>query len=109
LQASLFSLAKTMAEEGSPILDIVGDEPEVPRLEESVTGSLSKGSSGGGSNDNADAEADDAGAMDPLESTRSYDFGASTIIVGRLRQLESLGYFAEGSTHEPREETSRAG
>jgi hypothetical protein len=42
--------------------------------------------------------------MDPHESTWSYDFGPSIITVGRIRQLEALGYFAEGSAHEPGEE-----
>jgi hypothetical protein len=30
--------------------------------------------------------------------------GASSVIVSRIRQLESLGYFAKGSASEPREE-----
>jgi hypothetical protein len=42
--------------------------------------------------------------MDPRESAWSYDFGASTITVGHIRQLEALGYFAEGSACEPGEE-----
>jgi hypothetical protein len=33
-----------------------------------------------------------------------YDFGALTITMGRIHQLEALGYFAEGSMHEPGEE-----
>jgi hypothetical protein len=36
---------------------------------------------------------------------QSYDFGASSVTVGRIHQLDSLGYFAEGSMHELREET----
>jgi hypothetical protein len=31
--------------------------------------------------------------------------GASSITVGRIRQLETLGYFPEGSAREPGEET----
>jgi hypothetical protein len=54
-----------MEEERSPILDIVGDESEVPRLEMSLTGTSSEGSSGGGSGDNADAKAEGIGAVDP--------------------------------------------
>jgi hypothetical protein len=63
-----FLLAEAMEEECSPILDIVGDEPEAPRLEMSVIGSSSKDSSRGGSGDNADAKAEDIRAVDPLES-----------------------------------------
>jgi hypothetical protein len=48
-----------MEPEGSPILDIMGDEPEEPWLEMSATGSLSEDSSGSGSGDIADAEAED--------------------------------------------------
>jgi hypothetical protein len=54
-----------MEEERSPILDIVDDESEVPRLEMSPTGTSSEGSWGGGSGDNVDAEAEGIGAMDP--------------------------------------------
>jgi hypothetical protein len=32
------------------------------------------------------------------------DFGASTVTVGPIRQLEALGYFSEGSVREPGEE-----
>jgi hypothetical protein len=35
--------------------------------------------------------------MEPRESSRSYVFGPSIIMVGRIRQLASLGYFAEGA------------
>jgi hypothetical protein len=44
--------------------------------------------------------------VDSHESTWSYDFRASTITVGHIRQLEALRYFTEGSTHEPGEETT---
>jgi hypothetical protein len=43
--------------------------------------------------------------MDPIKLTRSYDFRASLVMVSRIRKLESLGYFGEGSAREPREET----
>jgi hypothetical protein len=43
--------------------------------------------------------------VDPCKSARSYDFGLSTVTVGRILQLEALRYFAEGSVREPREET----
>jgi hypothetical protein len=44
--------------------------------------------------------------IDLWKSGRSYDFGASTITVGHIRQLEVLIYFAEGSAREPGEETT---
>jgi hypothetical protein len=42
--------------------------------------------------------------MDPHKLVHSYEFRASLITVGRIRQMESLGYFAKGSAREPREE-----
>jgi hypothetical protein len=42
--------------------------------------------------------------MDQCELVRSYEFGASSVTVGRTRQMESLGYFPEGLVREPREE-----
>jgi hypothetical protein len=61
-------LAKAMEEERSLILDIVGDEPEAPRLEVSAIGSSSEDSSGGGSGDDAVAKVEDIGAVDPGKS-----------------------------------------
>jgi hypothetical protein len=90
-----------MEEERSPILDIVGDGPEASRPEASAIGSSSGDTLSGGSKNGTDAE---SGAMDPPESARSYDFGASTITAGCIRQLEALGYFAEDSAREPGEE-----
>jgi hypothetical protein len=43
--------------------------------------------------------------VDSHDSVQSYDFGLSIVTVGRIRQLEALRYFAEGSTHELGEET----
>jgi hypothetical protein len=43
-------------------------------------------------------------AADLCESSRSYVFGPSTVMVVRIRQLASLGYFVEGATREPGEE-----
>jgi hypothetical protein len=74
-----------MEEEHSLILDIMGDEPEAPPLEVSVTGSSSKDSSEGGSSDDVDAKAEDIRAADIHESVRSYNFGASTVTVGHIR------------------------
>jgi hypothetical protein len=42
--------------------------------------------------------------MNQRESTRSDDFGASSVTVGHIRQLESLRYFAKGSAREPGED-----
>jgi hypothetical protein len=42
--------------------------------------------------------------VDLRESSQSYVFEPSTIIVGRIRQLASLGYFAEDVTQKPWEE-----
>jgi acetylornithine deacetylase/succinyl-diaminopimelate desuccinylase-like protein len=93
-----------MEEERSLILDIVGDEPEAPRLEVSAIGSSSEDSSGGGSGDDAVAKVEDIGAVYPGKSARSYDFRASTVTMGCIRQLESLGYFTEGSARESGEQ-----
>jgi hypothetical protein len=43
--------------------------------------------------------------VDPHEFAWSYDFGVSSVTVGHIRQLESLGYFTEGFVCEPGEET----
>jgi hypothetical protein len=94
-----------MEEEHSLIIDIVGDESEVPQAEVSVTSSLSEDSSLGGSGDDAEAEVEDIIVVDPRESARSYDFRPSTVTVGCIRQLESLGYFVEGTVCEPGDET----
>jgi hypothetical protein len=51
------------------------------------------------------AEADPKDAVGPCELARSYDFRASSVTVGRIRQLEPLGYFAEGLACESGEET----
>jgi hypothetical protein len=42
--------------------------------------------------------------VDPRELTRSYKFGASSVTVGRICQMESLGYFAEDLARESGEE-----
>jgi hypothetical protein len=51
------------------------------------------------------AKADDEDVIDPPKPAWSYDFRASSVTVGRIQQLESLVYFAEGSAREPGEET----
>jgi hypothetical protein len=54
-----------MEGERSIILDVVGDEADVSRLEASITGSSSKDTSSGGSKNGADAEGKESGAVDP--------------------------------------------
>jgi hypothetical protein len=90
--------------ERSPILDVVGDDTEVSRLEATTIGSLSGDTLSGRTRDGIDAQGKESEAVDPRDSMWSYDFGASTVTVGRIRQLEALGYFAEGSACEPGEE-----
>jgi hypothetical protein len=107
-------LAQAMVEECSPLLYVVGDMSEVTRLdatrpEASASSSSSEDSSRGGSSKDVDVEAETKTekvvVVDPRESVRSYDFMLSTIIVGRIQQLETLRYFSEGFAHEPGEET----
>jgi hypothetical protein len=107
----------------SPVIEEVGapNVMEVPRLEEPVVSSSSGGSSSSGSESDADAQeegskavdrsesdadAQEEGskAVDPRESSLSYVFGPSTITVGRIQKMASLGYFPEGTTREPGEE-----
>jgi hypothetical protein len=78
-------LVDTMEEERSPILDIVGDVSRVPLPEVSTASSSSNASSGGAASDEAKAEAEDTVVVDPRESARSYDFGASSVTMGRIR------------------------
>jgi hypothetical protein len=94
-----------MKEERSLTLDIVGDVSKVPLPEVSTASSSSGASSGGAASDEAKAEAENTIVVDPRESARSYDFGASSVTMGHIRQLESLRYFAEGSARELGEET----
>jgi hypothetical protein len=64
-------LAEAMAEECSPLLDVVGDMPEVTRpdatrLELSVSSSSSEDSSWGGSSEDAKAEIEKVVVVDPV-------------------------------------------
>jgi hypothetical protein len=106
-----------MEGEGSPILDVIGDVSKVPVLEVSRKAPLSEASTTGSSSDDSlemvtsydiEAQAEDTLVMDPREAARSYDFGASSVTVGHIRQLNTLAYFAKGSAHEPREELFRS-
>jgi hypothetical protein len=96
-------LVKAMEEEHSPTIDIMGDASMVPLSEASTASSSSNASSGAAANDVAKTKADDV--VDPRELAWSFDFGASSVTVGRIQQLESLRYFAEGSAPKLGEET----
>jgi hypothetical protein len=85
-----------MEGEGSPIIDIVGNAPKGPLLEASTASSSSDASSSGAASDVTETKAE--ASVDPHELTRSYEFRASSVTVGRIRLMESLSYFAEGST-----------
>jgi hypothetical protein len=91
-----------MEGEGSLVIDIVGDAPKGPLSETSTASSSSKASSSGAASDVVETEAE--ASVDPRELMWSYEFRASLVAVGRIRQIESLGYFAEGSARQPREE-----
>jgi hypothetical protein len=91
-----------MEGEGSPVIDIVGDASKCPLPEDSITSSSTDASLVGASSVVAEAEAEVS--ADPLELAWSYEFRASLVTVGCIRQMESLGYFAEGSACEPGEE-----
>jgi hypothetical protein len=95
-------LALAMEGEGSPVVDIVGDASKGHLPEASTASSSSDASSSGATSDVAETEAEIS--VDPRKLVRSYEFGASSITVGRIRQMESLGYFAKGSAREPGEE-----
>jgi hypothetical protein len=92
-----------MEGEGSLIIDIVGDASKGPLPEASMASSSLDASLGEVASDASKTDVEDT--TDPQELARSYDFGASSVTVSRIRQLESLGYFAEGSACELGEET----
>jgi hypothetical protein len=95
-------LALAMEVEGSPVIDIVGDAPKGPLPEASTASSFIRRLIIKAASDVAETEAE--AYVDPHELARSYEFGFSSVTVGRIRQMESLGYFAEGSVCELREE-----
>jgi hypothetical protein len=78
----------------------VGDALKVSLPEPSTASSSSDASFGGAASDEVEAE----DTVDPHEFAQSYDFGSSSVTVGRIWQLESLWNFAKGSAREPREE-----
>jgi hypothetical protein len=89
--------------EGLPVIDIVGDASKAFLPETLTASSSSDCSSGEAANDVAEAAAEDT--VDLHEPVRSYDFGMSSVTVGRIWQLEFLRYFAKASAREPGEET----
>jgi hypothetical protein len=91
-----------MEGEGSPAIDIMGDALKGPSSEASTTSSSSDTSSSGVASDVAKTGAE--ASVESHKLTQSYEFGTSSVTVGRIRQMESLGYFAEGSAREPGEE-----
>jgi hypothetical protein len=91
-----------MEGKGSPVIDIVGDAPKGPFSKASTASSSSNASSSGASSDVAEIQAE--AFVDPREVMWSYEFGASSITVDHIHQMESLGYFTEGSAREPGEE-----
>jgi hypothetical protein len=94
-----------MERECSPVPEeVVVGEAEVSRPEATAIGSTSRGDSSDRSKDGTSNQDEESGVMDPRESERGYDFGPSTVTVGRIRQLEALGYFIEGSVRELGEE-----
>jgi hypothetical protein len=98
-------LALAMEGEGSPVIDIVGNALKGPLPEASEASMASSSSDTSSSRAASDvAETGAEASVDPRELTRSYEFGASSVTVGRIRQMESLGYFAEGSVRESGEE-----
>jgi hypothetical protein len=97
-------LFRVMEGERSPVPEeVVAGEAEVSRPKAIATGSSSGGDSSDRSGDGTGGHDEESRAVDPREFEQSYDFGLSTVTVGRIRQLEARGYFIEGSTREPGE------
>jgi hypothetical protein len=84
--------------------EVVTGEAEVSWPDATASGSSSGGDSGDRFRDGTDGHDEESGTVDLREVERSYDFGSATVTVGCIRQLEALGYFIEGSAHEPSEE-----
>jgi hypothetical protein len=74
-----------MVSEHSPVPEeVVGGEVEVPRPEVTVINSSSREDTSGRSRDDIGDQDEESGAVEPRESSRSYDFGPSTITIGRI-------------------------
>jgi hypothetical protein len=76
-------LVCAMEEEHSPMIDIVGDMSKATLPEASTCSSSSDASSWGAASDAAEADIEDV--IDPRKLAWSYDFGASSVTVGRIR------------------------
>jgi hypothetical protein len=75
-----------MASDHSPVLEeVVGGEAEVARPEVTVTDSSSGGGTSNRSGDDTGDQDEESGVVDPRESAQSYDFGPSTVTVGRIQ------------------------
>jgi hypothetical protein len=75
-----------MTGEHSPVPEeAVGGEAEVPQPEVTATDSSSGGDTNDQSRDDTGDQDEESGAVDPRESAQSYDFGSSTLTVGRIR------------------------
>jgi hypothetical protein len=92
-----------MEGEGLPVIDIVEDASKGHLPEASTASSSSDASSLGAASDIAEAKTEVS--VDLCELARSYGFGALSVMVSHILQLESLRYFAKHSMYEPGEET----
>jgi hypothetical protein len=74
-----------MAGEHSPVLEeVIGGEVEVPQPEVTVTNSSFGEDTIDRSRDDTSDQDEESGAVDPRESSRSYDFGPSIVTVGHI-------------------------
>jgi hypothetical protein len=74
-----------MEGEHSPVPEeVVTGKVEVSHLEASATSSSSGADSGDRSRDGTSGHNEESGAADPCEAKQSYDFGPSTVTVGRI-------------------------
>jgi hypothetical protein len=89
-----------------PVIDIVGDASKGHLPEASTASSSSDASSLGAASDIAEAKTEVF--VDLCELARSYGFGALSVMVSHILQLESLRYFAKHSMYEPGERLCRS-
>jgi hypothetical protein len=75
-----------MVGEHSPVLEeAVGGKAEVPQPEVAATDSSSGGDTSDRSGVDTSDQDEESGVVDPHQSEKSYDFGPSTMTVGRIR------------------------
>jgi hypothetical protein len=60
-------------------------EMEIPRLEQTATGSSSEDTYSDRYSDGTDAQGEGSKAVDPHESSRTYEFGPLTVTVGHIQ------------------------